>query len=66
MFRCLSLLGAVALALGVAALASLSQPKLPSLPPPADNDERRERLARRVLTLVRVPGPAFHARLSAN
>ena len=62
MFRCLSLLGAAAVALGVAALVSLTKPapvKVPKALP-------RPRQGRRPARFVRVPGLIFHPTLSAN
>ena len=66
MFRCFSLLGVVAVALGVAALASASpQTHTKKLLPPK-NDETARRPGPRPVPFVRVPGLAFHASLSAN
>jgi hypothetical protein len=64
MFRCLSLLGIVAVAFGVAALASAAPQPVPKQLP--DTSEPPRKRAPRPATFVRVPGLAFHASLSAN
>jgi hypothetical protein len=65
MFRCFSLLGVVAVALGVAAFASVCPAAPKKLLPPGTNDPT-PKPSPRAATFVRVPGLAFHARLSAN
>ena len=66
MFRCFSFLGVVAVAFGVAALASLTQPQTKKLSPPSDDNRSAARPGARPAAFVRVPGLAFHASLSAN
>ncbi len=61
MFRCFSLLGVVAVAFGVAALASASRTSSKLLAV-AEKSRRRARRPQ----FVRVPGLAFHVVLSAN
>ena len=62
MFRCFSLLGIVAVAFGVAALASVSP--TPAVKTPAkDNAHLRKPLPP---TYTRMPGPKYHLAFSMN
>jgi len=61
MFRCFSLLGIVAVAFGVAALASLT-PTVPAIPDNAKNPRRRSHRP----TYTRIPGLQYHLTFSMN
>ncbi|HKI31498.1 MAG TPA: hypothetical protein VKA46_06495 [Gemmataceae bacterium] len=61
MFRCFSLLGIVAVAFGVAALASASSPPKKILV----KDKTPRRTASRP-TYIRIPGLAYHLAFSMN
>jgi hypothetical protein len=62
MFRCFSLLGIVAVAFGVAALASVSP--TPATKAPANNDLLPRRP--QPTTLARIPGLKYHLAFSMN
>jgi hypothetical protein len=63
MFRCFSLLGIVAVAFGVAALASVSPTPATKTP---ENKDKTLRRPPQPTTLARIPGLKYHLAFSMN